>query len=78
MPWRKLPKKDAIGRDSRRVGANNLLSGGFRMGQPLRWQHRRTRALREWDTRGTETSKYPEEKKSIEIPSVAVSEIGTA
>ena len=29
-------------------------------------------------TRGTETSKYPEEKKSIEIPSVAASERGTA
>ena len=29
-------------------------------------------------TRGTETSKYPEEKKSTEIPSVVVSERGTA
>ena len=29
-------------------------------------------------TRGTETSKYPEEKKSIEIPSVAASERGAA
>ena len=27
---------------------------------------------------GTETSKYPEEKKSIEIPRVVASEIGTA
>ena len=27
-------------------------------------------------TRGTETSKYPEEEKSIEIPIVAVSELG--
>ena len=30
------------------------------------------------ETRGTETSKYPEEKKSTEIPLVAVSERGTA
>ena len=30
------------------------------------------------DTRGTETSKYPEEKKSTEIPLVAASERGTA
>jgi hypothetical protein len=30
------------------------------------------------DTRGTETSKYPEEKKSTEIPSVAASERGVA
>ena len=29
-------------------------------------------------TRGTETSKYPKEKKSIEIPSVAASERGIA
>ena len=29
-------------------------------------------------TWGTETSKYPEEKKSTEIPLVAVSERGTA
>ena len=29
-------------------------------------------------TRGTETSKYPEEKKSTEIPKVAASEIGLA
>ena len=30
------------------------------------------------DTRGTETSKYPEEQKSTEIPSVAASEQGPA
>ena len=29
-------------------------------------------------TRGTETSKYPEEKKSTEIPQVATSERGLA
>ena len=29
-------------------------------------------------TRGTETSQYPEEKKSTEIPSVVVSERGVA
>ena len=29
-------------------------------------------------TRGTETSKYPEERKSIETPSVAASERGPA
>ena len=29
-------------------------------------------------TQGTETSKYLEEKKSIEIPAVAASEIGKA
>ena len=30
------------------------------------------------NTRGTEPSKYPEEKKSIEIPLVAASERGRA
>ena len=29
-------------------------------------------------TRGSETSQYPEEKKSTEIPKVVASEIGTA
>ncbi len=29
-------------------------------------------------TRGSETSQYPEEKKSNEIPGVAASEMGTA
>ena len=29
-------------------------------------------------TRGTETSKYPEEKKTIVIPRVVASEMGTA
>jgi hypothetical protein len=30
------------------------------------------------DTRGTETSQYPQEKKSTETPSVAASERGSA
>ena len=30
----------------------------------------------EKETRGTETSKYPEEEKSTEIPKVAASEMG--
>ena len=37
----------------------------------LRWIHRRKKL-----TRGSETSQYPEEKKSTEIPKVAASEIG--
>ena len=31
-----------------------------------------------WRTGGTETSKYPQEEKTIVIPSVAASESGTA
>ena len=39
----------------------------------LYWIHRYKK-----QTKGTETSKYLEEKKSIEIPVVAASETGTA
>ena len=35
-------------------------------------------SLRRGQTRGTETSQYPEEKKSTEIPPVAASEAGVA
>jgi hypothetical protein len=45
------------------------------MGQPT-WLKTRSR---KWEvTRGTETSKYLEEKKSIEIPQVVASERGLA
>jgi hypothetical protein len=50
------------------------------MGKPIRhktdilyWIHRYKK-----QTRRTETSKYPEEKKSTEIPLVAASERGSA
>ena len=50
------------------------------MGKPTRHKsgiarsiHRRAR-----QTRGTETSKYPEEKKITMIPIVVASELGTA
>ena len=77
MPWHKEPKKDAIGRDSRRVGANIRLSDGFRMGKPnqlYRWLtcsqvFRFIGTIKnKWGTRGTETSKYPEEKRTKVIP----------
>ena len=31
MPWYNEPRKDAYGGDTRRVGAKNRLSDGFRM-----------------------------------------------
>ena len=46
------------------------------MGEPGRWRHRSL--LYGGRTRGSETSQYPEEKKSTEIPRVAASEIGVA
>ena len=36
MPWLSEAMKDVISCDKLRVGANNLLSGDFRMGQPSR------------------------------------------
>ena len=51
------------------------------MGKPD-WGHAQSpppeRIGREEATGGTETSKYPEEEKSTEIPLVAASERGTA
>ena len=49
------------------------------MGKPLASARPRTEYIgAEEQTRGTETSQYPEEKKSKEIPSVAASEHGIA
>ncbi len=51
------------------------------MGKPGRGHARSTRTEyigAWWQTRGTDTSKYPEEEKSTEIPLVAASERGIA
>ena len=51
----------------------------FRMGKPTYLQVSLTEYIGVMRrTRGTETSKYPEEKKSTEIPLVAASERGPA
>ncbi len=76
MPWLSEAMKDVVSCDKLRGGANYLRSGDFRMGQPL--------ALKAPNpgngglTRGTETSKYPEEEKTIVIPQVVASERGLA
>ena len=36
MPWLSEAMKDVVSCDKLRVGANNLLSGDLRMGQPTR------------------------------------------
>ena len=61
-----------------READNKQRSGDLRMGQPdLRVIHNWIHRL--WKRTGrTETSKYPEEKKSTEIPQVAASERGVA
>lgn len=73
MPWLSEAMKDVISCDKPRLGANNLQPVDFRMGQPI--------ILKVWciaQTRRTETSKYPVEKKTIVIPLVAASERGIA
>ena len=79
MPWRRKPKKGAASGDTPRGGADGLRSGGARMGEPARDHALAPRAEHigsEEATRGTETSKYPEEKKSTEIARVAASGTG--
>ena len=63
MPWLSEAMKDVISCVKLRGGANNLRSEDFRMGQPTQLVGYRKRL-----TRRTETSKYPEEKKTIVIP----------
>ncbi len=71
------------GDEGRRIAAisfgellTKLRSGDFRMGKP---NHPNDGCPRKRElTGGTETSKYPEEEKSIEILLVAVSERGRA
>ena len=79
MPWRRKPKKGAASRDSPGGGANVRRSRGARMGDPAAGHAAAPapeRIGREEATGGTETSKYPEEEKSTEIPPVAASERG--
>ena len=69
--------KGAASRDSPGGGAHGLRSRGARMGEPARGHARAPPPEpigRREATRGTETSKYPEEEKSTEIALVAASE----
>ena len=62
MPRLSEAKKDVISCDKPRREANTLRSADFRMGQPAGRSAGITRSVRR--TRGTETSHYPEEKKT--------------
>ena len=72
MPWLSEAMKDVLSCDKLRKVAQKLWSVDFRMGQPgrLKTDHP--------DLSGTETSKYPEEEKTIVIPQVVASESGLA
>ena len=74
MPWRSATTKDAVSCEKTWGAASRHRSMYLRMGQP----GIRKDVIVRRETRGTETSKYPEEKKSTETPSVAASERGRA
>ena len=73
--------KDATTCDKPRIGGNNLRPEDFRMGQPIpsnvgisATEYIGCKKL----TRGTETSKYPVEDKTIVISGVVASEMEIA
>ena len=81
MPWHRQAMKDAVTGETPRTGGSNLRPGGIRMGQPV--QSNVCTLCTEFIgavelTRGTEISKYPEEKRTIVISQVATSEKETA
>ena len=81
MPWHWQAKKDVVTCDKPRTGGSNLRPGDFRMGQPgtSNVVPLSTEFIgAEEPTKGTETSKYLEEKKTIVISPVAASEKETA
>ncbi len=67
MPWLSEAMKDVISCDKLRGGANILSIRRFPNGETLPVEDRKLRVSGE-QTRRTETSKYPEEKKTIVIP----------
>ena len=75
MPWHRQAMKDVVSCDKLRGAAHKRRSGDFRMGQP---GGSNVPSLKREPTRGTETSKYPEEEKTTVIPQVAASERGRA
>ena len=75
MPRLVEAMKDVLGCDKPREAAKKLWSEDFRMGQPSISRGMLPCGER---TRGSETSQYPQEKKSTEIPKVAASEMGPA
>lgn len=81
MPWQSEAMKDAVICDKPGEADKQALIPGFPNGETHLSQGRYLLAEYigfERRTGGTETSKYPEEKKSTEIPPVAASERGLA
>ena len=77
MPWYGKAMKDATTCDKPRIGGNNLRPADLRMGQPIQsnvWISATESIGCKKLTRGTETSKYPVEDKTIVISWVVASE----
>ena len=72
MPWLSEATKDVTSCDKLRGVANTPRSADFRMGQPNISDDITMQSMGQ--TRGTETSHYPEEKKTIVITQVVASE----
>jgi hypothetical protein len=79
MPRRQEAMKDVVACDKPRGAGKQALIRGFPNGETRPSGHLRLNKIgRRSKTWGTETSKYPEEKKSTEIPLVVASERGAA
>ena len=76
MPRLSKAKKDVISCEKPWSLANTIRTADFRMGQPICHKADIQRCWKQ--TRGTETSHYPEENKTKVIPLVVASEAGTA
>ena len=77
MPCHSKLKKDAQNCEKLRGAVQKRRSAGIRMGEPGRYHglsSMHEHIVHERGTRGTETSKYPEEKKTTVISQVAASE----
>ena len=77
MPWFSEAKKDVTSCENLRGGANIRYIRRYPNGATPPVEGRRSRFIGR-RTRGTETSKYPEEKKTIVIPPVVAIEKGIA
>ena len=76
MPRLYEAMKDVISCDKLRLGANNRYQAQIsEWGNPIYWRYI---IFIKRQTRGTETSQYPEEEKTKVIPLVVASERGLA
>ena len=76
MPWLSEAKNDVTSCEKPGLGANNRLTPGYPNGATRYVEDVSSRKGKQ--TRGTETSQYPQEKKTKVIAQVVASERATA